>query len=36
MDLTRQKLKQIVGLAWDSDSSVVFLEDGVGIQRPDR
>ena len=29
MDLTAQKLKQIVGLAWDSDSSLLFLEDGV-------
>jgi WD40 repeat protein len=28
MDLTKQKLKQIVGLAWDSDSSLLFLEDG--------
>ena len=28
LDLTRQKLKQIVGLAWDSDSSLLFLEDG--------
>ncbi len=29
IDLTAQKLKQIVGLAWDSDSSLLFLEDGV-------
>ena len=29
MDLTAQKLKQVVGLAWDSDSSLLFLEDGV-------
>ena len=28
IDLTKQGLKQIVGLAWDSDSSVVFLQDG--------
>ncbi len=28
LDLTRQKLKQIRGLAWDSDSSLLFLEDG--------
>ena len=28
LDLTRQKLKQIDGLAWDSDSSLLFLEDG--------
>ncbi len=28
LDLTRQKLKQIAGLAWDSDSSLLFLEDG--------
>lgn len=34
MDLTRQKLKQIVGLAWDSDSSVLFLEDGVEYSVP--
>ena len=29
MDLTAQKLKQVVGLAWDSDSSLLFLEDGL-------
>lgn len=29
LDLTRRKLKQIAGLAWDSDSSLLFLEDGV-------
>ncbi len=29
LDLTRQKLKQIAGLAWDSDASLLFLEDGV-------
>lgn len=29
LDLTQQKLKQIIGLAWDSDSSLLFLEDGV-------
>ena len=34
MDLTKQKLKQIVGLAWDSDSSVLFLEDGVQYSVP--
>ena len=34
MDLTQQKLKQIVGLAWDSDSSVMFLEDGVEYSVP--
>lgn len=28
LDLSRQKLKQIAGLAWDSDSSLLFLEDG--------
>lgn len=28
LDLTRHKLKQIAGLAWDSDSSLLFLEDG--------
>ena len=28
MDLTAQKLKQVVGLAWDSDSSLLLLEDG--------
>ena len=28
LDLTRQKLKQIAGLAWDSDASLLFLEDG--------
>lgn len=28
LDLTKQKLKQISGLAWDSDSSLLFLEDG--------
>ena len=30
----RQKLKQIVGLAWDSDSSVLFLEDGIEYSVP--
>jgi len=34
MDLTQQKLKQIVGLAWDSDSSLLFLEDGVQYSVP--
>ncbi len=29
IDLTKQKMKQVVGLAWDSDSSLVFLQDGV-------
>ena len=29
LDLTAQHLKQIVGLAWDSASSVVFLEDQI-------
>ena len=29
LDLTQQKLKQVVGLAWDSDSSLLLLEDGV-------
>ena len=33
-DLTQQKLKQIVGLAWDSDSSLLFLEDGVSYSVP--
>lgn len=28
IDLTAQKLKQVVGLAWDSDSSLLFLQDG--------
>ena len=28
IDLTAQKLKQVVGLAWYSDSSLLFLEDG--------
>ncbi len=28
IDLTKQKLKQVVGLTWDSDSSLLFLEDG--------
>ena len=28
LDLTKQKLKQVSGLAWDSDSSLLFLEDG--------
>ena len=27
IDLTQQKLKQIRGLAWDSDASLLFLED---------
>ncbi|MGI4787589.1 MAG: hypothetical protein ACRYFS_01920 [Janthinobacterium lividum] len=34
IDLTHQKLKQIVGLAWDSDSSLLFLEDGVSYSVP--
>ena len=34
MDLTAGKLKQIVGLAWDSDSSLIFLEDGVEYSVP--
>ena len=34
MDLTQQKMKQIVGLAWDSDSSVLFLEDDVEYSVP--
>lgn len=34
MDLTAQKLKQIVGLAWDSDSSLLFLEDGTSYSVP--
>ena len=34
MDLTRQHLKQVVGLAWDSDSSLMFLEDGVEYSVP--
>ena len=34
MDLTQQKLKQIVGLAWDSDSSLLFLEDGASYSVP--
>lgn len=34
MDLTAQKLKQIVGLAWDSDSSLLLLEDGVSYSVP--
>ncbi len=34
MDLTANKLKQIVGLAWDSDSSLLFLEDDVEYSVP--
>jgi len=34
MDLTQQHLKQIVGLAWDSDSSLMFLEDGTEYSVP--
>lgn len=34
IDLTKQGLKQIVGLAWDSDASVLFLEDGVEYSVP--
>ncbi len=34
LDLTKQKLKQIVGLAWDSDSSLLFLEDGASYSVP--
>ena len=34
MDLTRQHLKQVVGLAWDSDSSLMFLEDGTQYSVP--
>ena len=34
IDLTAGKLKQIVGLAWDSDSSLLFLEDGVEYSVP--
>ena len=34
IDLTAQKLKQIVGLAWDSDSSLLFLEDGDSYSVP--
>ena len=33
-DLTAGKLKQIVGLAWDSDSSLLFLEDGFEYSVP--
>ena len=34
VDLTQQKLKQPVGLAWDSDSSLIFLEDGAEYSVP--
>ena len=34
IDLTKQKLKQIVGIAWDSDSSLLFLEDGTAYSVP--
>ena len=34
IDLTKQKLKQIVGLAWDSDSSLMFLQDGASYSVP--
>ena len=34
LNLTEQKLKQIVGLAWDSDSSLLFLEDGLQYSVP--
>ncbi len=34
IDLTQKKMKQIVGLAWDSDSSVLFLEDGTQYSVP--
>lgn len=34
IDLTSQKLKQVVGLAWDSDSSLLFLEDGTAYSVP--
>lgn len=34
IDLTKQKMKQVVGLAWDSDSSVLFLEDGQSYSVP--
>ena len=34
VDLTGQKLKQVVGLAWDSDSSLLFLEDSASYSVP--
>ncbi len=34
IDLTRQKLKQVVGLAWDSDSSLLLLEDNIAYSVP--
>ena len=34
IDLTRQNLKQVVGLAWDSNSSLLFLEDGASYSVP--
>ena len=34
LDLSKQNLKQIVGLAWDSDSSLVFLQDGTSYSIP--
>ncbi len=34
IDLTASKLKQIAGLAWDSDSSLLFLEDGDSYSVP--
>ena len=34
LDLTKNKLKQVVGLAWDSDSSVLFLQDGFAYSVP--
>ena len=34
LDFTAQKMKQPVGLAWDSDSSVLILEDGTAYSVP--
>jgi len=34
INLTKQKMKQVVGLAWDSDSSLLLLEDGVSLSIP--
>ena len=33
-DLTKQKWKQVVGLAWDSDSSLLLLQDGTAYSVP--
>ena len=34
LDLTPKNMKQVVGLAWDSDSSIMFLEDGLSYSLP--